>query len=138
MGKKLSNLLNWTWCLPQTLTGCCWLLAVRGLLDREAEDIGAWQGVRAIRYNKLQGGVSLGPFLFYQATASGDTLLYHEYGHYRQSLLLGPLYIPLIGLPSFSWAIMKKAGFFQGIPYCAFPTERWADRLAQSCIELEN
>ncbi|MES9988585.1 MAG: hypothetical protein AB2552_01915 [Candidatus Thiodiazotropha endolucinida] len=114
MGIKLSNLLNRTWCLQQTLMGCCWLVTVRGLLDREAEDIGVWQGVRAIRYKKLQGGVSLGPFLFYQATPSGDTLLYHEYGHYRHSLLLG--------LPSFSWAIMKKAGFFQGIPYCAFPT----------------
>ncbi|MEW8027223.1 MAG: hypothetical protein AB2792_18805 [Candidatus Thiodiazotropha sp.] len=132
------KLLNWSWCLPQTLLGLCWSLAVTGLLDRESQEIVAWQGVCAIRYNKLQGGVSLGPFLFYQATSNAHDLLCHEYGHYRQSLLLGPLYLPLIGLPSISWAIVKKAGFFERIPYRAFPTERWADRLAQSRVELEN
>jgi hypothetical protein len=63
-------------------------------------------------------------------------MLWHEFGHYRQSLLLGPLYLPLIGLPSVCWAMVKKAGLFAAVPYCAFPTERWADRLARSPMQL--
>ncbi|MCU7947074.1 MAG: hypothetical protein KZQ72_10615, partial [Candidatus Thiodiazotropha sp. (ex Cardiolucina cf. quadrata)] len=57
-------------------------------------------------------------------------VLLHEYGHYLQSLLLGPLYLPLIGLPSICWASIKKAGYFPAVPYHAFPTEWWAERLA--------
>ncbi|MET0081271.1 MAG: hypothetical protein ABW119_22680 [Candidatus Thiodiazotropha lotti] len=90
------------------------------------------------RYQRLSGGVSLGPFLFYQHTPTGYEMLYHEYGHYRQSILLGPLYLPLIGLPSLGWALIKKAGLFQRTTYNTFPTERWADRLAQNCARLEN
>lgn len=100
--------------------------------------MGVWRGARIIRYDKLSGGVSLGPFLFYQEGPDGNNMLYHEYGHYRQSQLLGPLYLPLIGLPSITWAIIKKAGLCQLTPYHAFPTERWANRLAQDCHELDN
>ncbi|MEW8508527.1 MAG: hypothetical protein AB2598_17670 [Candidatus Thiodiazotropha sp.] len=136
------KLLSWTWCLPQTLCGFCWSHAVKGLLDCQAEEMGSWRGVHVIRYNRLRGGVSLGPYLFYQAVSGSHHLLRHEYGHYRQSLLLGPLYLPLIGFPSICWAAMKKAGLFPALPYHLFPTERWAERLAQQpppCrLELEN
>ncbi|MEW8400448.1 MAG: hypothetical protein AB2588_02360 [Candidatus Thiodiazotropha sp.] len=142
MESLVFKLLNWTWCLPQTLCGFCWSIAVRGLLDRQAEEMGLRRDVHVIRYNRLRGGVSLGPYLFYQAVSGSHHLVRHEYGHYRQSLLLGPLYLPLIGLPSICWAAMKKAALFPAYPYLLFPTERWAERLAKQPPrhqpELEN
>ncbi|MCG7867471.1 MAG: hypothetical protein N0E55_15535 [Candidatus Thiodiazotropha taylori] len=132
------NLLNWSWCLPQSLLGLGWYLLITRLLDRGAQKVNRWDGLLVIRYQRLSGGVSLGPFLFFHASVAGYEMLYHEYGHYRQSMLLGPLYLPLIGVPSLGWALVKKAGLFQQTPYSAFPTERWAEHLAQSCVRLEN
>ncbi|MCG7991806.1 MAG: hypothetical protein JAY99_13135 [Candidatus Thiodiazotropha lotti] len=131
-------LLDWTWCLPQTLVGLGWYFLITRLLDRRAQKVNQLGALRVIRYQRLTGGVSSGPFLFYQHSSCGYEMLYHEYGHYRQSMLLGPLYLPLIGLPSIGWAVVKKAGFFQQTPYTAFPTERWADQLAENCVRLEN
>lgn len=44
--------------------------------------------------------------------------------------VLGPLYLLIIGLPSFLWASLKRAGLFRGRDYYSFYTEKWADRLA--------
>lgn len=58
----------------------------------------------------------------------------HEFGHSIQSLILGPFYLPCVGLPSLVWAgfppvaRMWKSGR-RG--YCSFVTERSADRLAE-------
>ncbi|MCG7868883.1 MAG: hypothetical protein JAY74_21245, partial [Candidatus Thiodiazotropha taylori] len=57
-------LLDWTWCLPQTLVGYAWYLLVIRLVDRRAQEVNLLQGMRVIRYQRLTGGVSLGPFLF--------------------------------------------------------------------------
>jgi hypothetical protein len=57
----------------------------------------------------------------------------HEYGHALQSVLLGPLYLIVVGIPSLSrvayskW-YYKKSGrswknYFKGFP------ENWADKL---------
>ena len=46
--------------------------------------------------------MSMGMFLFL-----GDHdkhVLVHEYGHSIQSCILGPLYLPVIGIPSLIWA----------------------------------
>ncbi len=61
-----------------------------------------------------------------------NRLLVHEYGHTIQSLILGPLFLIIIGIPSALWA------FFGGrkrkekqIPYGAFFTEKWANNLGE-------
>jgi hypothetical protein len=46
-------------------------------------------------------GLSLGRFIF--VPAKGKSMLSHEYGHTIQSLILGPAYLPLVGLPSLIW-----------------------------------
>ena len=59
-------------------------------------------------------------------------LLVHEYGHTIQSLMLGPLYLIVIGIPSFLWAfLMGKKRKEKQIPYGAFFTEKWANRLGE-------
>lgn len=76
------------------------------------------------------GGISLGRFVFVHVDSS-EMLLQHELGHCRQSVLLGPLYLLVIGLPSITWAtlypLISRQG--SGPEYSWFYTERWADSL---------
>ncbi|MDF1617924.1 hypothetical protein [Petrocella sp. FN5] len=78
-----------------------------------------------------KSGLSLGLFIFVPVDCSreiSEKLSVHEYGHTLQSLVLGPLYLPVIGLPSFIWfllyPIIKKK---KAISYYDFIIEKWAD-----------
>lgn len=79
------------------------------------------------------GGISLGLFVFVKQRAD-KALIAHEYGHTLQSLMLGPLYLIIIGLPSFVWAglpyfrILRKK---KGISYYSLYCERWANTLGK-------
>jgi hypothetical protein len=78
-------------------------------------------------------GISLGLFLF----CPDERLLPHEYGHTYQSLLLGPLYLLVIGIPSAVWAnapACVRMRQEKGISYYSFWTEKWADRLGQKMV----
>lgn len=58
------------------------------------------------RRMRTLGSVSLGMFIFVNATHGEDNArrtAAHEYGHTIQSLLLGPLYLLIVGIPSFLW-----------------------------------
>ena len=58
-----------------------------------------------------------------------DRLLAHEYGHCRQSEILGPLYLVIVGVPSFIFnQISQRNGKFAINYYNRFP-ENWADKL---------
>ena len=47
-----------------------------------------------------------------------------------QSLMLGPLYLPLIGLPSAVWCnFFREYRRRRQVAYSAFFPEKWADRL---------
>lgn len=77
------------------------------------------------------GGISLGDFIILNEDYRNYTgnMERHEYGHSRQSRMLGPLYLLVIGLPSLLWATfypIKKKGH-EG--YDRFYTERWANKL---------
>ncbi len=59
-----------------------------------------------------------------------NPLLVHEYGHTIQSLILGPYYLLLIGLPSMLWLrlpVFQKLRNRKHISYYSFYTEKWAD-----------
>ena len=59
-------------------------------------------------------------------------LLVHEYGHTIQSLILGPLYLIVIGIPSTLWGFVgAKKRKDEQVPYGAFFTEGWANRLGE-------
>ena len=119
----LYTLVQCTWGLAQTLAGAVICLSCPGCARSRYRGavVTHWHGQR---------GLSLGLFIFLPEGAS-DLLLAHEYGHTRQSLLLGPLYLPLIGLPSLLWAglpVLERRRARRKISYYAFYTERWADR----------
>ena len=124
MNKNVYNLLQWTWCIPQNLLG-----AGLVLIHRKDPHF-SYRGARVTEWSR-QDGISLGRFIFIPArratgshrigkhgyadktkshgkpTDTGrsgrDFLLEHEYGHSIQSLMLGPFYLLLVGLPSMAW-----------------------------------
>lgn len=122
------------WGLPQTLLGLGLFLRYRRCPRKKLR--GEW----AVLHNGSWGGVSLGLFLF----VPGDLplkreqeLLAHEYGHALQSLLLGPLYLLVIGLPSFLWANLPCCRALRrkkNVPYEAFYPERWAENWGRKVL----
>ncbi len=128
-----------TWGFLQTLLGCIvYLLHYKNKhFDYHGAIVTVWESKTSI---------SLGMFVFvtsepffakkYEGQISveelSNRLLVHEYGHTIQSLILGPLYLIVIGIPSTLW------GFFgvgkrrdKQIPYGSFFTERWANYLGE-------
>ena len=76
--------------------------------------------------DRFPGGCSLGPVIFVYTKYYAD-LIKHEYGHAKQSLYLGPLYLLVIGLPSLIWNLTYSES--NKYSYYWFYTERWADKL---------
>lgn len=141
MKTALYWLIQCTWGLPQTLLGL-----VLCLLHRRDERflhhgalVTRWQG---------KSSMSVGPFVFLTADPYFadkladrfareeliDRLLVHEYGHTIQSLILGPLYLVVIGVGSTIWGwlpSLAKKRHEQQISYFRFFTERWANRCGE-------
>lgn len=116
------RVLRYIWELPQNLLGLL-LRAIYKGTDSE------YEGAVVRRSQKMQGGISLGRYIIVSRYASRKTVM-HEYGHCRQSLYLGPLYLLVVGLPSIIWAGLYGRVFKQTENgYYRFITERWADKL---------
>ena len=125
----LYTALQLTWGLPQTFLGA--LLWLRYFKCGHRIYKGAiWTG-----WPKDSGG-SLGLFIFSKAPVMEEDLwlMRHEYGHTLQSLMLGPLYLFVIGVPSFFWANLpsvRKAVREGRLSESALYTEAWANRLGR-------
>ncbi len=121
-----------TWELPQSLLGAA--VAAVVLASGSALEAGRRYGRICVRTNRL--GVSLGAFVFWFRVRGRDPeeVLRHEIGHTVQSRLLGPLYLPVVGLPSMArvgYAVWHRRrygtrwrNYRKGFP------ENWADKLA--------
>ena len=84
----------------------------------------------------MRGAISLGIFRVYAYKYLGNGARYvelvrrHEKGHRKQSMMLGPLYLIVIGLPSLIWAALHSyVKRLEAVDYYSFYTEKWADRL---------
>ncbi len=130
-----------TWGILQTLVGLAVFLLnfkCRHFFYHGAV-ITVWKGVSS---------VSLGMFVFitdkpffydslkdtYTKEEMWHGLLVHEYGHTIQSLILGPLYLIVMGIPSAAWASLPcavKKRREQHVSYFSFFTERWANYLGE-------
>lgn len=118
----ITDTLFYLWELPQNLVG----LAVTTVMGRGKKE--PYRNARVLRTKKMRGGISLGRYLIVNDIPSNPDLAQHEWGHTRQSRMLGPLYLPVIALPSLLWAAWWNPRRKRG--YYTFYTERWADRLA--------
>ncbi|MBQ3108013.1 MAG: hypothetical protein IJC67_00230 [Clostridia bacterium] len=129
-----------TWGILQTLLGL-----VLFLLHRGAKHY-TYHGAIITEWSS-RASISLGLFVFvtkepffagklsaYPKQELAARLLVHEYGHTVQSLILGPLYLLVMGIPSSLWAnlpALARRRREQGISYFAFFTERWANTLGE-------
>lgn len=137
--KNIYNVLLYIWQLPQNIIGLIVMLMYRPDVKLIAKN-----GNYVYFSKGMSGGISLGKYSiidkdYYTDTAKGDSgkaleldVTKHEvFGHGTQSRILGPFYLPVIGLPSIIWASLygpvikyTKNGYYK------FYTEKWADKLA--------
>ena len=124
--EKSIKILKWVWQLPQNLLALCLedLLCKAALRKYKVND------VTIIISYVIVSAMSLGNYIFINPKYL-STSIRHEYGHCRQSEILGPLYLPIIGIPSLSHNIIRVLCRKIGITwnYYSFYTEHWANKL---------
>lgn len=132
----LCTLLHLTWGILQNLFGLVmFLIFVKEPHYRFRTSI-------VTIWNKTSS-LGCGMFIFlsgteYHGVSKADNqklqydVLVHEYGHCIQSLFLGPLFIPVIAIPSVSWAFFpcfEKLRRRKGLSYYWLYCEKWANRI---------
>lgn len=137
----LYRLWQCTWGCVQTLLG-----ALVFLCNRKAKHY-HYHGAIVTQWAS-KSSVSLGMFVFvtaepyfydklkneYSKTELSERLLVHEYGHTIQSMILGPLYLIVMGIPSTLWGFLpnlNKKRRDKQISYFSFFTEKWANCLGE-------
>ena len=145
-----------TWGFVQTLAGACVFLYCLA----KGYPVSRYRGAVLVRWQK-KSSMSLGLFIFVarkvnpwkveivptgeseaeveldylEPEVAEQTIIRHEYGHTIQSLIFGPLYLIVIGIPSFIWANIPRIqrrwrpGGLRA--YFGFWTERWATALGE-------
>lgn len=128
-------LLQWTWGIMQNLCGLAlFLLNIR----REHR---FFHGAVVTSWNNPGYSTGLGMFIFMSDRLPADDYTrtrVHEYGHTVQSMILGVLFLPVIGLPSVLWAAVhafKRYRREKRVSYYRFYPERWANFLGERVTE---
>lgn len=98
---SIENILYWIWQLPQNLLGVIWKNIKKDSIitlisNNDIESVGA-----KAYLIKAGGTVTLGKYVFISQTYRDQSItIKHECGHVKQSKMLGPLYLIVIGIPS--------------------------------------
>jgi len=114
-------MLKILWQLPQTILA--WML----IFFWKAKYSSTFNDVRIYK-TKVRYGISLGTVIILWDFHSQNTLQ-HEYGHTKQSLIFGWLYLLIIGLPSITMNILSRVGILKSENYYKRWPENWADKL---------
>lgn len=132
--KKTVNMIKWIWQLPQNLVG---FLLTRKYYTKSSKKTS--DGYVMVYFKPFfHSGVSLGNYIILDEWYVGrdcTKTVCHEHGHQKQSLILGWLYLPLVGLPSIlgniwdrlfhkKWDNQCREKWY----YSRYP-ENWADKL---------
>ena len=120
----MNKLFLFVWQLPQNIIGAL-------LIKIYKADLQTIEGLPFYwTAPNFPSGISLGKYRILKR-GSRKTSILHEYGHSKQSLFLGPLYLLLVGFPSITrniyGRIRKKDDKWY---YGSFP-ENWADKLGE-------
>jgi len=136
---SLLTTLQWSWGLPQNLVSGLGHLVLRGQKERYHGAYVTYADIPPLRWT----AITMGKFIFVFNDRSDfhlsedylHDLLLHEYGHTLQSAALGPLYLVVIGVPSFIWSQIPEAK--RGKDYFSFYTETWADAWSTAWLSEE-
>ena len=124
MKTALFRLWQWTWGFPQNLLGLVIFLL------HWSKPHSKYHGCIVTHWGGT-GSMGLGMFLFLGDT-NDPRILVHEFGHSIQSVLLGPLFLPVMGLPSFLWCNLPACCRLRkqkAISYYSFYPESTANSL---------
>lgn len=129
MKRFLYVLAQCTWGLAQTSLGFIIFLVTIKCPHR------VYRGCIDTQWNH-SGGLSLGLFIFTppEEHSRSQPVRVHEYGHTIQSLMLGPLYLIVVGIVSVTWANLpyfRRMRKEKHIPYTACFVESWASKLGE-------
>ena len=130
-----------TWGILQTILGLA--LYIKHYKNKHY----SYYGAIVTEWNS-KTSISLGMFVFvtkkpyfyeklkdaYSMEELSRRLLVHEYGHTVQSLILGPLYLIVMGIPSTLWGFLPscaKKRKEENVSYFSFFTESWANTLGE-------
>ena len=131
---KLKSSLLWLWQLPQNLCGIIYKFISEDNRICVVETYDSRSVGAEVYLQKTNGGISLGKYIFIsQDYIDKEIIIKHECGHVKQSKILGPLYLLVIGIPSILHAWLNnyigccwKNGEYN---YFHFYTEKWANKL---------
>lgn len=123
----LFRLWQWSWGFPQTFIGFLFLLFHR------KQPHFRFRGCVVTTW-RVSGSLGMGMFLFLNEDhyRKDPHVLIHEFGHAVQSALLGPLFLPVMGIPSFLWCNLPSCRRYRkekGVSYYSFYPESTANRL---------
>lgn len=98
------KLLRWIWEFPQCLLGFILTLCYKVEYKETFKEISIYAG-------NFPGGISLGLYILMSESNQKYNRNFtkeHEWGHTRQSIRLGWLYLPTVGLCSVCWIGLRK------------------------------
>lgn len=123
--KKIFNFVsNWIWQLPQNIVG----LIYGACIKKDNYEANPFDDC-VIYIKDSNGSVTLGKYIFLNRFVNRrDFIINHEHGHVKQSKILGPFYLLVIGLPSIIWAWLRSS-ISPNKNYYWFYTESWANKL---------
>lgn len=130
MKKTLFYVVQFTWGIVQNCVGLIGFLILSGKFRHDRFQNAF---VTYVDSDKPFGGISLGVFIFVNGKKPDEWLhdtRIHEYGHTIQSLVLGPLYFLVIGIPSMIWCNfppLRRYRTKNHVSYYALYCEGWAN-----------
>jgi hypothetical protein len=116
----IKAILLYIWQLPQNIIGFLLVQLLPVAWVDEIDDVNVYK-------TSMLFGVSLGNYILTWSLSHQAVM--HEYGHSRQSKLLGPLYLLFIGLPSLTMNILSRLAVISPLLYYQRWPESWADEL---------
>lgn len=124
-------MIKFIWCLPQQLLALIIRLFVKVYKKTTYKECIVYE------CNIKGGSLSMGNMIFLHKSHWGnENIIKHEYGHYKQNLILGWLTLLVINLPSLIWAgCFNKYRVKHNISYYWFYTEAWANKLGEVAAE---
>lgn len=117
----MKKIILYLWQLPQNLIGFLIIKIMKAKIKK-------FYGIKYFECRLFYSGVSLGDYIIFDNRILISYFdIKHEEGHQKQSLLLGPLYLLIIGIPSLIGNIIHR---FIKFDYYKLPWEKWANNLA--------
>lgn len=132
----MKKVFSYLWQLPQNACGIIWKYIKKdSIITKISSDDIKDVEAEAFLVKNTKGAVTLGKYIFIDQSYTDKTYtIKHECGHVKQSKILGPLYLIVIGIPSILHAwISDYIGCDKEEGYSHFYTEKWADKLMGIC-----